>query len=187
MERKKHIEKKPLKEIILSKRFLILIVLFVLFSFFIKLKVLLFLALFVFLNFLLRVIIENLTHQRIDIELLTFFIVITTYLHGIRLGVLMSIGGIIGEIICYKKVKAYYLFLLLQYFLDVFIVFYLQHLNYYHIAIIVILFNNVFSYFIERVIIGRYLIQILLFRACNIIFNLIIFLSLSDYMLKVFV
>ncbi len=145
-------------------------------------------AIFIFaailINTGIRFLIESTLHERVDIEFLTFSICAASYTNGFFPGMVLALGGMAGEIIVYRKFKAYYAYVIAQYLLVAIIAALMRNFSFLMVGFITVAFVNIFSYIFEDFVINRYPLYIIAFRAANIIFNFLFFTLFSGIVLK---
>lgn len=176
------------KDKYLISAYLICLIIFIfLYGFFAKqIKTMFFVTGFILLNIFISSYKKTIEFP-IEIEVLTFGIVLCTIAYGVKAGLIVAIlGGLLSSIL-YGYISVFLLPLLLGYILVAFMTPFFAFLNLAAAGIIITIIKNLFLFFFYHLVFSYDVGKNISFSVSNILVNLILFMNVAPFLVRVMV
>ena len=170
------------KEIVRHKKFIYIIILFSVLSYFFGLKKIFFISLFIVGNSYI-LLIDRYIDLPIDIEFSTLGSILTTIAFNLKLGIFVAISTKLASMLYVGKIRVDHIFMIIGYCLEAIMakLFFPFIPNLIYLGIIINIIYNIYIFIISKFVLGMRELDIVGYALSNILFNIVIFSGFSKF------
>ena len=167
-----------------NRKYLMLILSIWIMSFIIDIWPIIFLALFCVANAMLLSVFKHI-QAPIDIEMITFPVVLMTIKYGLLWGIALAILSSIFHIIYNKEFSIAQVFFLMGYFASAFLASFFHGINIVLLGVLITVVINFYFAFISRFVIFYSNHEVMIATVSNVFFNIALFIGFSEVIIRI--